>query len=398
MKNLAYYYYDTELLRQLWCKLNEEWAAKWAVDFGGESLVLDKLSSKDQFYRALQADIFAVVRQQKGERIAKANLVEKDTIELHLNQYRQQKKTENKALKGFLRDKSRSFYAYYLGYENYKIYTQLYDWQDLQTYHSLVPVPQPSEITLVRKALDKQVIVKIVEQGESKTLLWAAKKIGNSTLEFLKWLGLLLSLLFSGYQGWEWYLALPLFTPEELAGVQFKPIFSTNSQNKATLLYAYNVKSLNLRKEDTVTVKFGHNYTNDVNGTTKRSTHHQDTIEYQIYKPLIDSPRLFVRGKEVAKTILYVPSNKFVGWGWGQLGWYDRLATYQEICNKGIAFIPREKLEPSIKKSYYTQFKHIADFDFAADTCTFIFRVKNPVLYGINANDIGLYIACIRAI
>ncbi len=72
MKNLAYYYYDTELLRQLWCKLNEEWTAKWAIDFGGEALVLDKLQSKDQFYRALQSDIFAVVRKQKGERIAKA--------------------------------------------------------------------------------------------------------------------------------------------------------------------------------------------------------------------------------------------------------------------------------------------------------------------------------------
>ena len=35
------YYYDTELIRQLWCKINEEWAEKWAAEFGGTSLILD---------------------------------------------------------------------------------------------------------------------------------------------------------------------------------------------------------------------------------------------------------------------------------------------------------------------------------------------------------------------
>jgi hypothetical protein len=407
LNNLQKYYYDTELIRQLWCKINEAWNTKWAADFGGTSLVLGELKSKDKFYDALKADIFAVVKQTKGERIAKNYIIEKDTIENHLKSYKQQNAEVPKP-KPFLRDKARNAYAYYLGYEEgYAAYTKLFDFETLQSQYQPVPVlskalvanAQPSEIALVRIDKETDKIFRVIERGEEQVLkgglLMVAKRIAKPIRDF----GIVLLLYYLGNFAWNWYQSLPLFTAEQLAGVKFYEVFSTNSEIKATKIYGYDAKSLNLSPKDTITVTYGINYTNDVNGNFEKSVKLQDTLRgHQIWKPTFDTVRLFAKGKEIKKLPLYVPSKKFVGWGWGQLGWYDRLENYENICVKGTAHIPKDKLEDRIKKSYYTQFKCIDSFPFAIDTCTFAFRVKNPDPYAINLNDIGLHIGSNQAI
>ncbi len=399
LSQLQKYYYDTELIRQLWCKINEEWAEKWATDFGGTSLILDELNSKDKFYDKLRADIFEIVKATKGERIAKNYIIEKDTIENHLKNYKQQI-TDTKS-KGFLSDKSRNAYCYYLEYETgYGTYTKLFDFETLRNQYQAIPTfskelmiqPKPSQISLVVMDKETNEIIRIIGTGENNVMKGGLLIFKDRILPTVKNFGLLFLIYYIGTFGYQYYQTLPIFTEKQLAGVKFSKVFSTNSINKATIQYAFDVRSLGLNPEkDTVRIYTGYNYTNSPNYHIIKSAKSLDTLRaFSHWKPDIDTARLFVRGKIIAKIPLLIPTNKkFIGWGKGQaVDWFDRLVNSEQISIKGTAHIPRDSLEPKIRKSYYTEFICIDTFNFDIDTCTFTYRAKNPDQTAINPNDI----------
>ncbi len=397
------YYYDTELIRQLWCKINEEWAEKWATDFGGISLILDELNSKDKFYDKLRADIFEIIKAIKGERIAKNYIIEKDTIENHLKNDKQQ--ITNTKSKGFLSDKSRNAYCYYLEYEaGYGAYTKLFDFETLRNQYQAIPTfskelmvqPKPSQISLVVMDKETNKVIRIIGKGENNVMKGGLIILKDKIIKPAGKVGLLFLIYYIVTFAYQYYQTLPLFTEKQLADVKFTKVFSTNSINKATVQYAFDVRSLGLNPEkDTVRIYTGYNYTNSPNYHIIKSAKLLDTLRaFSHWKPDIDTARLFVKGKIIAKIPLLIPTNKkFIGWGKGQaVDWFDRLVNLEQLSTKGTAHIPRDSLEPKIRKSYYTEFICIDTFNFNIDTCTFTYRAKNPDQTAINPNDINFYI------
>jgi hypothetical protein len=376
MDSIQKYYYDTELVRQLWCRINEQWTDKWAKDFGGTQLILDELESKDKFYNALKADIFSTIQAQKGEKIAKEYIIEKDTIENHLKNYRQQV-VENNLPKPFLRDKSRNAYAYYLGYQDgYRAYTKLFEFENLRKQYQAIPVVEKS-LTIVN-----QVYIPIIWQNSE----------GNTSLEIIATTDTQIQLnppkatLLSVFCR---LAMITFFAFMTLSDVPYKPNASfeiVNSKQKyvapTTVVLKYQLDN-EVTNEDSIC--WGNSIAaNYLRLATEVLKEKQATLSYYYEFPNV-YPIMLFRGKDtVCKKIVYVGTNDWLCFAKRPKLEQDsflkplRFEKRIDFVKKGVMHLPKPIGYPLSNINFY----NFKDFGVEASSFTLETRLKNTLADG----------------